>query len=643
MLSCLSSHKRALAAGAGRIRGPARRGAVPGAAALLLYSMSLCTTAASGQLQKIVLMPGKDSGYQLEVSAEPSRLKYFELDNPPRFVVDLYDTQLAPDLLTNSAIETVPGGKVERVRIGWHEGPRVRIVFDLKAAAAPGGLTVSTLQAEHASLVSVSFTGQPGEPAIEPASKGPSASDPVAPAVMAAGVASSAGGTASERLDADQRTRSKTLVFGKRTGTTTTHPSATPETAAPARGTSDWNLTVDRLLLESGHSSSDLGSGTNSHLQFVVGAEGALSPNWSMRLGGRIDGQYQSGDLPELRYLRFDYDETWIRYQNDNLRLTAGAQRIIWGRADEFSPTDRLSTRDFTRLVLDDLQDRRRANPAVRLQWFSGNRSLDLVYMPVFREAELPADESLWFPFDASTGAVAGLPLGDQPRAALRGATLHNDFDGNEGFGARFSDSRAGWDYALTVQRVNNPEPYFALLGAPTPMAPAQLGTVYPRTWVLGADVAVAAGAWTLRGEAAWLSDSLYTDATNFSQQTSEELNWAFGADVFPGDGDMRVTAQLSGRHLLNTQNPVDFTDVLSMVGELETPFIFNGLPWKAQLRYSFRLDETGSYINPELTFTGWEPSEIYLAAHFFDGDYGTLEGFYSKRDVLVIGWRAKF
>lgn len=617
------------------------RGIAQALAGLLSLSlMAFCASAASGTLHHISVVPGETPSYQLEITTQPSRVSYFELDNPPRFAVDLYDTQLAADLITSASINGVPGSRVEAVRLGKHKGPRVRVVFDLKTALGPNDdVSVTTTLTEPTSLVSVTFAAHPvdQEPDEQSVAKETSSSEPVkqqSTATIAAGLPS--------KLNAEEKTKqSKSLVFGS---SRLPRSSATTDTTEKSYNeNSSWNYTVDRLLFETGHSSGDLGTGANTHLQLVIGAERALSPNWSVRLGARVDGHVQSNDLPELEYLRIDYDETWIRYQSDNLRITAGAQRIIWGRADEFSPTDRLSTRDFTRLVLDDLQDRRRANPALRLQWFNGNRSLDLVYLPVFREAELPADESLWSPFDSSTGAVAGLPLGDAPPDALRRGILRNDFKGNEGFGARFSDSKNSWDYALTIQRVNNPEPYFTLQSAPTPTTPAVLGTIYPRTWLVGGDLAVAAGAWTFRGEAAWLSDSLYTSASDFSLQQTEELNWALGAEVFPGDRDLRLTFQVSGRHLIDTRDPVDFTDVLSAVGELETPFVFGGLPWRAQLRYSFRLDETGSYINPELSFMGWEPSELYLGAHFFDGDYGTLEGYYSQRDMIVLGWRAKF
>jgi len=432
---------------------------------------------------------------------------------------------------------------------------------------------------------------------------------------------------------------SGTLVFGSASASA---PAPVPVTKeGPRRAT---RLFIDRALIETGFPEDGRGQrGANTHTQFVAGLEYAPGGAWSGRLSARVDGQYQAGDLADLEWLRADYDESWLRFEHSGWRLTAGAQRILWGRVDEFSPTDRLSTRDFTRLIFDDLSLRRRANPALRAEWSGNLGNLDLVLLPSFREAELPADASVWFPFDASSGAVAGLPLGDLPRQLLRGAAVNNDFDGSEGFGLRFNRAGARLDYALTVQRVNNPEPYFTLGRPPTATQPAVLDVVYPRTWVAGGDLALAWGAVTLRGELAWLSDSLLTDARTLLPGTSEELNWVIGAEMFPGDGDLRVTAQLSGRHLLDADGALDFTDVTTFLGDIETPLRLGALPFNARLRYSIRIDESATYLNPELAYTGFEPSVVYLGAHLFNGTYGTLEGFYAERDQIVLGWRARF
>jgi hypothetical protein len=608
-------------------------------AALLAMHGAAARPSAASELLSIETAPaGAANAVILNVSAAPEHWDRFALESPPRIVIDLHGTAVKNSLHLPQSTGLAPSAPIRDIRVGRHAGPRTRIVLDLTEGSDARSIVRSVKlrleEAEGSQRLVARFPSPPpavaaqrrAVPTAPPEKTVASDPTPAGPVASASGGMEAAGGS---------------LVFGSARTTT----AATPPRQAPREDpTQDPRLFVERALIETGFPGDGRGyRGANTHTQFIAGLESAAGGAWSARLSARIDGQYQAGDLADLEWLRGDYDESWLRFEAAGWRLTAGAQRIIWGRVDEFSPTDRLSTRDFTRLIFDDLSLRRRANPALRAEWSGTRSNLDLVILPRFREAELPADESVWFPFDATSGSVAGLPLGDLPRQFLRGAAVNNDFDGSEGFGLRFSEATARLDYALTLQRVNNPEPYFTLGRPPTATQSAVLDVVYPRTWVAGGDVGFAWGAVTLRGEVAWLSDSLFTDAQTLMTGKSEELNWVLGAEFFPGDGDLRVTAQLSGRHLLDADGALDFTDITTFLGDLESPLRIGALPMNARLRYSFRLDERASYLNPELAYTGFEPSVIYVGAHLFNGSYGTLEGFYEDRDQVVLGWRARF
>lgn len=193
-------------------------------------------------------------------------------------------------------------------------------------------------------------------------------------------------------------------------------------------------------------------------------------------------------------------------------------------------------------------------------------------------------------------------------------------------------------DYAVTVQRVRNPDPYFAL-GA-VEGSQVVLETVYPRSWVAGGDLGLAFGAWTLRAEGAWLSDLPYT-GNDLALRTTEAANWVVGGEVFPGDRNLRFTVQLAGTHLLDAGPALDRKNILGLTGELEGPFA--GGRWRGQFRYWVGLDSEDLYLNPELVFTGWEPSEFYLSLHLFQGERGTNFGFYDRADMIVLGWRGRF
>ncbi len=359
------------------------------------------------------------------------------------------------------------------------------------------------------------------------------------------------------------------------------------------------------------------------------------SANWEFQLSGRIDGYEQFGG-PELNDARLDYEESFVRYRNDKLRFTVGTQKVIWGRIDENPPTDRMSTPDFTRYILDDLADRRRANPAIRLESFFGQSKLDLVYLPYFREAELPDTESIWHPINRRTGEIVGLKPTAATIAIVKAAPVDDDApDSDGGFGARYSGQNGGLDYAVTVQKVRQSTPYFVFNAGR-----GVLEAKYPRSWVVGGDFGFEAAGATWRFEAAWSSDTPVTQISG-AYTTTESVSWGGGVEFFPGDGDARLTLQLTGMNLINAPIVADREDIVLFNGSFEMPFAEN--QWRAKARFYVGLDERDVYFNPELAYTGWESQEVYLDGHYFDGAAGTPGGYHQDNTLITLGWRVKF
>ncbi|MFP4080768.1 MAG: hypothetical protein ACLFTM_09070, partial [Ectothiorhodospira sp.] len=215
--------------------------------------------------------------------------------------------------------------------------------------------------------------------------------------------------------------------------------------------------------------------------------------------------------------------------------------------------------------------------------------------------------------------------------------------------------SGTGVDYALSVQRSRRSAPYCALTPAarralradPTNpeailnAAPVTLEGLHPYTWRLGGDLAFDRGLSTWRFEAAWISDRPVTTA-DLRPVTAEAVDWVTGVEFFPGDADLRVNLQLGGSH--RTSGPDDLMDaenVYTLFGDAEQGF--GRGRWQARLRYALGLDPREVYLNPRLAYVGREPHEIYAGYHHFEGEDATLGGFHERRDLWVVGWRARF
>ncbi|MCB1667841.1 MAG: hypothetical protein KDI24_05730 [Pseudomonadales bacterium] len=356
---------------------------------------------------------------------------------------------------------------------------------------------------------------------------------------------------------------------------------------------------------------------------------------WEVQASARVDGYTESGK-EDWHDVTIDYDETFIRYKSESSILTVGAQKILWGRIDEFPPTDRLSTQDLRRFVIDDLKDRRLASAAIRYEHFFGNNKIDLMILPAFREAELPDKDSIWYPVNQHTGEILGLETTPALETLIKSTPIKNDEPSSEGgAGLRFSSIGSGLDYGLSVQYGRQTLPYFSY-NATDGLIEAR----YPRSWIVGGDIGVEAFGGTLKFEAAWLGDTPVT-RINGTFDTVESVNWGAAWEIFPGDGDGRINLQITGIKLLNASSVLDRTEIYAFNGSYEIPFADN--QWRFKTRFFAGLDDKDFYLNPELAYTGWDAQEIYLEAHWFDGDNGTVGGFHEDNTLLTLGWRADF
>lgn len=441
----------------------------------------------------------------------------------------------------------------------------------------------------------------------------------------------------------------KTLIFGP------AEPVPEPaEAAEPEKTESPFSVGLDRLWLEAG-GLLDRGQDvdTSNYLHGAASARWEPDPRWELRLGVRLDGYLQTGE-PDFSEAELDFEESFIRYRGERSRLTLGAQTVIWGRVDEIPPLDRLSVQDLNRFILDDLAERRRTVGAVRWERFWDAVKLDALWVPDFREAELPDRDSIWSPVDRDRGRFIGIAENPVLRELIRQGDFGEDTDGSGGGGARLSWQRPGMDYGLSVQRTRHSPPYYELnegvrrtllsgAGVDAALAAATGPTfveIHPWTWVGGADLSMEAKGAIWRLEAAYLSDVPVTTVT-LDVETVSAVDWVAGVEFFPGQGNAQVNLQLAAHHLLDAPAVLDREDSYLINGRYENTFARQR--WRTDIRFWLGLDERDIYLNPELAYLGWEPHQFYVALHYFDGEVATLGGFHEDHSLITLGWRAEF
>ena len=392
---------------------------------------------------------------------------------------------------------------------------------------------------------------------------------------------------------------------------------------------------VDDLLLEAGALPDAPEADSYSTLRASAYVLWQPSREWELRAGARIDGMTQQGASADHDEVLADYADTYVRYRRGDARVTLGAQTVVWGRADEIPLADRVSRVDLTRFVLDELPDRRRAQLAARWEQGFGDYKLDAVWLPVFRAAQLPDSVSVWSPINLSTGEVIGIAPSPALAAFVTGARIDEDEHGSGGGAVRLTRTGEPFDFGVTLARTRQSLPYYRV-----GLADGTLTAVHPFNSFAGADLELVRGGLTWRMELGYTDDVPVTLAST-AMDTTQALDWIGALEFFPGGGDTRVNLQLAAHALQTDQRILELDEYYGANGEIETSF--GQGRWKAGARFSVGLNVDDVYIGPSVRYVGWEPHELYLAAHYFDGEARTLGGFHEDHSLVTLGLRTRF
>ncbi|MCB1782499.1 MAG: hypothetical protein KDI13_00740 [Alphaproteobacteria bacterium] len=378
-----------------------------------------------------------------------------------------------------------------------------------------------------------------------------------------------------------------------------------------------------------------------------------IGKGWDAKLSYDLDyhGEYGTRDY-DMGAVR--YNEIYLRHTGEKYALTLGSQKVIWGRVDGMKPTDQLGSLDLREAFIRDYEDTRRAVPAVRGEYYTGDYKLDGLFVFDLRESEVANRESMWGIVDPHRGRIAGLAENPALNQIISNATFGKDDSGIGGGGIRASKTGGSADYALTVQRARRTIPYYEVnpeitdavkngVSLPVAMATSTGDTVtarYPWMWVVGGDVAVPVGSAVLRAEGAWLSD-MPVYKSDYSKGSEDAYIFVAGGEFYPGDDELRVILQGMAQIMPGAHDVLDRTDTYSLGGSIEDTF-FQG-KWVANIDFTIGLDEYDLYINPGITYKGFDAHEIYLEGHYFDGAPQTFGDYYRNNSLITAGWRYQF
>jgi hypothetical protein len=214
--------------------------------------------------------------------------------------------------------------------------------------------------------------------------------------------------------------------------------------------------------------------------------------------------------------------DLYAEYAAERFDVRAGFTRLVWGRLDEFQPTDVINPLDLTRFLLEGRSEARLPVALVRTRLFlRGSSVAEGVLVPAFRAGRFDQLEEATSPFNLT----AGLPVAQIAEPDVAWENLQG--------GGRFTSTVGRVDWGISA---------YSGLGSFAP---------FRRFTMLGGDFETVRGPWGLRGEAAWFHD--------------DRVEGGIGADRRAGD--YRVAM-----NVVVTRVEADGTDVL-LVGSADRSF----------------------------------------------------------------------
>lgn len=291
-----------------------------------------------------------------------------------------------------------------------------------------------------------------------------------------------------------------------------------------------------------------------------------------------LEGNVQAADTLLGVRSKGDLREATLEQSFGPVDLKLGRQITVWGRADKINPTDNLSTRDYTRLVEND-EDQRTGLGAAQITLNYDEFRLISIWQPEWRPP------------------IYALPA---PDVGITYQTL-TPLKPNEQFGLKLDRSGGAFDFSLSYFSGYDRFPDMKLISMGA--AGLELGFEFQKIQVYGLDFAFNLGDFSFRGEGAY---SKTRDTDGSDPLTKNSFTFA----VFGTDYSLTESLNINFQYLYRSIDRwVDPTTLDPVTGALATQVQIlsnqqNKVLHGASTRIAYRL--LNDSLELEVTYLKW-------------------------------------
>lgn len=361
--------------------------------------------------------------------------------------------------------------------------------------------------------------------------------------------------------------------------------------------------------------------------------QNTLDLHWEQKRGGKI-GFYAN---PVLYHDQGHDPSIDIRFRQaymdvffDDFDLRVGKQQIIWGKADGVFITDIISPKDFQEFLLPDFDEIRIGVTATNLNYYVGDHTLQLIWVPVFQPNEFPEPDSLWA-FGQHTFPMT-------PTWDTSSSTVPANVENSQVFG-RFSALTSVIDVELMAGYLVDANPTYHITRVVDP-ATGRLRELivrpeHHRLSIVGGSFAKTVSGVVLRGEGAFYRGKRFRiEHPSFADGTIENdfLHYLVGFDY------NILGIDISGQFIQEAILDYHSATLDEQYGSTVTLLMredFRRETLSAELFVYYGLNEGDALVRPKLTYDLADGFEVLLGANIFTGPQRSAFGQFDSNDMI--------
>nr|WP_319474289.1 DUF1302 family protein [uncultured Sphaerochaeta sp.] len=340
--------------------------------------------------------------------------------------------------------------------------------------------------------------------------------------------------------------------------------------------------------------------------------------------------------------VELDLQEAYFDFYLQDADLRVGKQKIIWGEAEGAFITDLVSPRDMRSFILADFTEIRKAVPAIKVDYYAGDYTLQGIWVTHFIPSTLPSQNSMWaqapsLPFPPTVTAEIQAPF--MPDSSLKNSEA---FLSLGRFGNKISWKVNG-GYVFTD------EPLVTGVTAPTATT-REISQGYERYGFVGGSFNTTLGSVVLRGEAALALEKPFNSVDTTSNppisieyhnqvQTLVGLDWNMLGAQWSSQYLLTYTHDHSDS-LVSQMKPIkEFAHTLTF--RVQDTFLDERLT--AKLFTYVELEPTNALIRPSLSYNFGDGVLIEGGVELFVGDEEGTFGVYQDNSMAWAALRWYF